>query len=195
MGNNTLYPAFVRVNYTTPYGVHSMSIPSVGAVPDAGALSGWLFDLRGAAISIDVDVSVNDFIDLLPSWFKTGVKFTDYTLFTVNAPGDPGLPRLSRPLTQVGTNTASGWDKATQLTFTWRTEDFGLFKLVLLDYNSGGDFSKTVDPTLYPNLNALNNYVTSTNSWLSGRDGARPTTFLQGSSTLNEKLRRSYKLT
>lgn len=194
MGNNTLYPSFVRINYTSSYGVHSMTIPSVGANPNIGVGSGWVFDLRGANIDVDVDAAVNDFVDLLRPFFKSHVKFTDYTLFTVPNPGDPGQPRLSRGLTQVGTNAAQGWDKATQLTFTWRTEQFGLFKLVLLDYNTGNTFDKTVDLGSSGSGFDLNAYVTDDASWLSGRDGERPLTFLQAAATLNEKLRRSYKL-
>jgi len=42
---------------------------------------------------------------------------------------------------------------------------------------------------------AINNFVTGANSWLLSRGGARPATFLQLSSTLNEKLRRTYGMT
>lgn len=194
MAINSLYPAFVRINYTSAYGVHTMTVPSVPAVVDITKPTGWAFNLRGAAAPVDVELAVNDFVNLLRPFYKAAVKFTDFTVFTMDTPTSPPLPRFSATLSQTGSSVAPGWDKATQLTMTWRTDEFGMFKLVMLDYNTGNDFSKLVDLSLAPNLEALSDYVTANVSWLAGRDGGRPNTFLQAASTLNEKLRRSYKL-
>lgn len=194
MAINSLFPAFVRINYLSSYGVHTMTVPAVDVVLNSPVPSGFAFNLRGAAVDVDVVDAVSDFVDICKPFFRNHVKFVDFTVFTMENPTAQPLPRISRSLTQVGTNVVAGWDKATQMTLTWRTDEFGLFKIVFLDVATGGDFGKVVDLTTAPNMDALSDYVTADVTWVAGRDGGRPVTFLQASTTLNEKLRRSYKL-
>lgn len=192
---NSLFPSFVRINYTSLYGAHVMTIPSVAIVGGINAPSLHDFDLRGAAISVEADAAVKAFVAILKKNFIGSTTFVDYTLFTMADENATPTPVYSAALGVVGTNGSAGWTKAVQETITWRTESFGLFKLVLLDCVSDNLFNKvTALGAVGTNLRDLSDYVTASVSWLSGRDGGRPAVFLQAAWTLNEKLRRAYKL-
>lgn len=192
---SSLSPAFVRVNYTSVYGAHVMTLPSVPIVTGINAPSFHDFDLRGAEISVECDDAVKDFINVIKADFIASTTFVDYTLFTqADAEATP-VPVWSAALGIVGTHADDSWSKAVQRTFTWRTDAFGLFKLVFLDCISANNFSKNTSLPDGSTRKAISDYVTADETWLAGRDGGRPATFLQESVTLNEKLRRSYNLT
>lgn len=192
---NSLFPAFVRINYTSPYGAHTMTLPSVPIVTGINAPSFHDFDLRGAAVSVEADAAVKALVNILKKWFNANVTFVDYTLFTMADETATPTPVWSAALGIVGTNGSGGWQKANQATVTWRTESFGLFKIVMLDCVSDNLYNKvTVLGAVGEKTRDLSDYVTASVSWLSGRDGGRPAVFLQAAYTLNEKLRRAYKL-
>lgn len=193
MAENALSPAFVKLNYHSLYSTHVQIIPSVPyLLPDVGNITGR-FQLRGAALPTPAGDAIEDFVNLQMPFFPESVVFDNYTIFTQADEDAPPTPQYAGNLGISGTNDDAGWSKAVQATWTFRTTAFGLFKLVMLDMASANDFNPVVAPSdaAYTDLIA---YITSTNSWLSGRDDERPSTFLQISKTLNEKLRRSYKM-
>jgi hypothetical protein len=81
------------------------------------------------------------------------------------------------------------------MTVNFRTSLFGKAKLVLLDFSALDDWSKV---RTLPGSGALfdlvGEFTASTNGW-QGQDNGQPTTFVSVTRTLNEKLRRSYRLT
>jgi hypothetical protein len=192
---NSLSPAFVKINYTSAYGAHVMTLPSVPLETGVYAPTGYAFDLRGAALPVEVSDAVIEFIDVIKPYFPSTTTFVDAIVYSQPLPGDVPTPVASFAIGIVGTGASPGWDKATQLTMTFRADDFTLFKLVFLDFQSGGSFAKTTNPAANPGLETLVDYVTADVTWLASRGGGRPATFLQESRTLNEKLRRSYNLT
>jgi hypothetical protein len=192
---NSLSPAFVKINYTSVYAPHSMIVPSV---PLIGTIGGdtWLFDLRGAEIDVEAGGAIEDFVNVLKTQFPTSTIFNDYTLYSQPGVGDTPVPVLSNALGIAGTDAASGGThKATQRTLTWRATDFTLFKQVWLDVNTFGEFDKVTDISGSPGLVAIDDYVTAPETWIASRGGGRPNTFLALTETLNEKLRRSYRMT
>lgn len=195
MTANSLSPAFVRVNYVTAYGPHVMTLPSVPINPDiAQAPSGYEFVLRGAALPVEVNDAVVDFITLLLDFFPATTTFVDYTLFSQPTPDDVPTPVWSNSLGLVGNGfVTSIWDKATQATWSFRADDFTLFKLELLD-SRVGSFDKKVVLAGGSSEDQVRDYVIADVTWLASRGGGRPANFLQISYTLNEKLRRSYKM-
>lgn len=191
---NSLFPAFVRIDYTSAYGVHSMTVPSVPVQNAGGADDPWYFTLRGAELPVQVQIAVPDFVDVIKIYFPNTVVFQAYTLFTKADADAAPQPRESKTLNIAGTNGGATWSKAVQQTWTWRTDEFGLFKLVFLDVASNNNFNRVaaiVGGTADVDLHA---YVTAPETWIAGRDGGRPNTFLQMAATLNEKLRRSYRM-
>jgi hypothetical protein len=198
MANNSLAPAFVRVNYTSEFSLHVMTIPSVPWIEPAptavGTARSGLFDLRGLNIDVIADTAIKDYINLLKPLFSPQTTFLDYTIFTqVDAQAAP-LPRYTGGLTIVGTGAATSWRKAVQKTYSFRTENFGHSRVVLLDCNSDNTFEKKSGNQLSTAEVAMVNYVAAEASWISGQDNARPVAFTQLSVTLNEKLRRAYKM-
>jgi hypothetical protein len=194
MAENSLSPAFVRINYISQWGPHSMTIPSVPYTPPTiGAVTG-LFVLRGAAVPTDAADAVTDFVNLIKPFFEATTTFLDYIIFTQADPDAAALPRFSDTLGIAGTGGSTTWDKAVQFTWTWRTDEFGLYKLVFLDCVSNNAFDKITNLTGLAAEEAVSDYVTADVTWIAGRDGGRPNTFLQIAKTLNEKLRRSYRM-
>lgn len=192
---NSLSPAFVKINYSSSYGSHVMTQPSVPLVAGAYAPTGYAFVLRGAAVPVAVDDAVTDFVNTIKVLFPATVTFTDATVYSQPTPSDIPVPVASFALGISGTAAASGWDKATQDTFTFRADDFTLYKLVLLDCVSFDQFDKVTDATVRTQFEDIVDYVTADVTWIASRGGGRPNTFLQYSITLNEKLRRSYNMT
>jgi len=191
---NSLSPAFVRIDYSSAYGVHSMTLPSVPIEPTTIGGSIYQFVLRGAALPAQVEGAVNDFVDVVKLFFPSTVNFKSYTLYSQPEPEDTPQPVEANILNIAGAGTGTSWSKAVQNTITYRTDEFGIFKLVLLDCFSYNIFDKT--DVLVPDdgLDLLTDYVTADVTWLAGRDGGRPNVFLQSAVTLNEKLRRSYRM-
>lgn len=186
---NSLSPAFVKINYVSEYAPHTLTIPTTAYDIETESFNG-----HNGAPDRPAAVAVNSFVDLISAAFKPTTVFTDFTVFTKADPEAPSLPRLSGPLGLVGLSAVAGTAKATQWTWTWRTSFFGLSKLVFLDVPNAGSFEKYTNISNIPSYDAIHDYWTDPAGWISGRDGGVPTTFLQIAVTLNEKLRRSYRM-
>lgn len=195
MTANSLSPAFVKINYSSLWGTHSMTAPSVPVAEGTVAGAGWAFVLRGLELPVLVDGAVRDYVNLLRLFMPTSVSFIDYQVFNQPTPTDIPVPVDGATLSIAGTNSSGTWSKAVQSTFTVRADDFSLFKIVLLDSSSGDNYDKTTILVGTGALPTLINYVTADESWLSARGGGRPNTFLQLSKTLNEALRKRYGMT
>jgi hypothetical protein len=191
---NSLAPAFVRINYQSAYSIHTMTIPTVPYIPPSLGNTTGDFDLRGAAVDVNAGPTLSTFVNLLKVFFKPTVTFVDYTIFTKDSPTAPATPRYTGALGIAGTSTQTAADKAVQKTTTFRCDDFSIFKLVFLD-SPAADFNLFRNSPPDAAWTALINHVTADVSWIASRKGGRPVTFLQSAATLNEKLRRSYKMT
>lgn len=191
---NSLSPAFVKINYQSEYAPHSMTIPTVPLIAAVGDAPPY-FDLRGAEIDYNADTGIRDFVNLLKAIWSPLTTFVDYTLYTQAGVGDTPVPVWSAPLTIVGTSGMALVHKAVQGTMSFRATDFTLSKLVFLDYQPGLGYDKQSSVAGSDALNAIKNYAVAPETWLASRGGGRPNTFLSLTTTLNEKLRRSYRMT
>lgn len=190
MAQNSLYPAFAEINYVSAFGAHKMRVPTVPYVSESGAL----YDLRGGASSVSTETAISDFVTKVKAFFLNTTTFVDYTLYHMSASTAVPQPVKSGSLNVAGTLSPDGKaNKAVQMTTTFRTETFGLFKLVFLDVPVA-NFERVVSIGDWAEMTALVDYVTADVSFLAGRDGGRPATFLQVSKTLNERLRKSYRM-
>lgn len=189
-----LGPAFIRIDYSSLWGAHTMTIPSV---PVTGATDpAPFFTLRGLEAPVNVNTAVADFVNILKGLFLASTTFKNATLFTKAGVGDPAVPTHIIPLNIAGTNGGTTlMNEATQATYTFRAEDFNLFKLVLLDTPIIADVRPVVTWGAGSPQQNLIDYVVADASWIASRSGAAPKVFLKTAFTLNEKLRRSYKMT
>lgn len=191
MPQNSLWPGFVNINYASQHGQHNMRIPTSLPFYDDGDAA-WKF--QTGVTSQAVATVVPAFVNLLRPIFRTDTVFTDYTVYTLETPESQPAPRFSGGLNLAGTNVATSFaNKATQMTFTFRTHTFGIFKLVLLDAPVSS-WEVIRDLSTWSDAEDIADYVMNPAGWVRGRDGGIPSTFLQVSRTLNERLRRAYRM-
>lgn len=190
---NSLFPAFVRLNYHSAAAPHSQTIPTlpwldVESDGEVGEFETW------GASTIDALDMITNLVDELVKFFDALVTYDNFVIFTQeDAEADP-VPRASGSFTaKVGTETDAGWGGAVQTTISFRTTLFGLSKLTLLDSASRDDFNPITVPVA-PYTTLIPEFAATFNGW-SGQDGGRPATFIRATKTLNEKLRRAYHYT
>lgn len=197
MPANSLYPGFMQIEYTSPYGAHVMKVPIVGYDDIDSGLSGVpkIYTQAGSGANVDASAGVTALVNLMKPFFETDTTFTSWTVFKIAAIGDPAVPAATGSIGIAGTTTpGTYWKKAVQLTWTWKCADFSIFKLVMLDAVSLNNFDKTTSLSGLTAEDALDTYVRGNTFWGQSRANGRPVTFLQRSKTLNEKLRRSYAM-
>lgn len=193
---NSLFPAFVEYEYTTPFGPHSGILP-LGFLPDFGdtatltTIETWNGGLKS------LPTMVTNMINALSNYYTADSAFTLYSTWSLATPtSDPVYKETFRFTPTIeGGGADIGWSKAVQLTHSFRTVNGGVSKLVCLDGGSFENFDLQVDPTGSADLLAvIAEWTDEDNAW-AGRDTTRPAVFLQLSKTLNEKLRRAYRMT
>lgn len=191
MSHNSLSPAFIRINYQSLYGLHSMTIPTVKLGLDAGTYKFVREDLSYVGVAQTLAAA---WITAIKAFYPTTTTFIDWLGFSMSSPTAQPIPVTGGAFGVAGTSSVSAYmeSKATQRTFTWRTDSFGIFKIVLLDLVVAS-YEKVTLPAdaLVASLHAI---VANVDPWMRGRDGGKPVVFLQASTTLNEKLRRSYRM-
>lgn len=192
---NSLSPAFVKINYASSWGAHVMTVPTVPLQVDGSIPIGYRFTLRGSALPVPVNTAIEDYVDILRPLFPSTVIFSDAVVFSQPTPSDVPVPVATVPLGVAGTSVVVSWTKAVQNTFTFRADDFSIFKVVALDAVSYNIFDRNVDPDGRTEWRGLIDYVTDDVTFVAARGGGRPDVFLQNSLTLNEKLRRAYNMT
>jgi hypothetical protein len=192
---NSLSPNFVQIHYQSPFAPHVMTIPTVPLTTEPPYATVPSFQLRGLELPVDVNTAILALIAVLKTQWLPTTRFVNYTLFSQPGVGDVPVPVWSAPIGVNGTNAGAGVNKATQRTWTWRADDFTLFRQVHLDVPMTGEFDKITDLSGDATAVAINDYVTALATWIASRGGGRPNTFLSITETLNEKLRRSYRMT
>lgn len=194
MTPHTLWPCSVNIDYATGYSLHKMTIPLAEWSPvSSGHPAGTNLAWNGS--QVDTDDMVVGFIDLLRPLFPTTTLFRNYTINTYASVNAPARPRISFPI-GVPAGTGSSIIPASQATFNFKSEGFFPFKLVLLDTKVSSTFQPLqvlVSPANDVEIAIVNWLMDDVNAF-SARDNTKPTTFERITYTLNEKLRKSYRL-
>lgn len=189
---NSLYPASIKIDYQSAYGLHSMSIPTAKLAFDAGDYKFMKEDLTFIGV---MGTLITAWVNAIKVFYPATTTFISWQGFTYATPTATADPLTSGTLNIAGTNALTGGGyqiKATQAVYTWRTDEFGLFKINLLDC-AIADFTKQVSAS-HGNVSPLHAIVAGSNTWMRGRDGGLPQTFLQVSYGLNKKLRKAYRM-
>lgn len=189
---HSLYPAFVRLFYHTAFGQHVQTVPTkqwfaVGGTNGFGSYLNWEDD------EVDAQDMIDALVDELKDFQPTTGIYDSATIYTMTSETADPRPRFSIPLAVTGTAVTADVP-ASQATLSARTTDFGVAKLEWFDATPSTDFLpvRTLPGSGQP-LDLWNVWSSTDWAW-SGRDGFRPATFMQVSYTLNEALRRSYRL-
>lgn len=193
MAENSLFPSFFKLDYHSPWGAHSMTIPTrqwddVVIAGGHGAFLDWTDNPR------DADDMIKDFVALIAPFWMPDSFFDQYTIYVMDDPDSTPFPVTANSLGTEGTEPNANWAKAVQTTFSFRTADFGQFKLVFLDAPQPASFDKILSFDASPAALAIEAFVSDVENAFSGRDGARPANLVQIAYTLNEKLRKEYNM-
>lgn len=190
---NSPAPTTILINSHSAFGFHKSQLNALqwNATPNVNGSGAFdTHDLAG----VDADDMIQDLVTLFIPFFPNTYHWDNYVIFSWPTPEGPGEPVASGTLTQVGSSATPGWSKAAQFTLSFRTAAFGLAKILMLDVDTQDSFDKTlVVPPATP-LEALVNGFTAADQGWCGRDGTRPQTYLSTCVTLNEKLRREYRM-
>jgi len=187
---HAISPAFVVINYHSPWGQHTRTIPTLGWNPDAPGDPGT-FETHDAT-GIEADVMVETLIDAISGNNDADIVHDAYTIFTVPTDDNPPIPQFTRRYASPGTETLTGQSQAVQCTFTFRTTFGNSFRFVQLDRagnNQWGNFY-TLQTTEIPIVTEISSVA---NGW-AGRDGGRPYAWLNTSVSLNKRLRAKYDM-
>jgi hypothetical protein len=191
--SNSPAPSTVRINYHSEFGVHSQNICALEWSPPSGGFTYGSF-LSWSLVARDADDMIKDLVNVLVTLVPTSVTFDNYTIFTyADETADP-VPVASNVLDIDGTNLVPGWYKAVQTTISMRTTNFGLFKLVLLDSASSSSFDPIFGLSPSPALEDIVDQVKDQGNAWSGRDNGRPDVLISQTKTLNEALRKAYRM-
>lgn len=187
---NSLSPAFVQIQYHSAYAPHVMTLPTLEWTPDADY---GLFATWGAG-TIAADDMIESLILKMVPFFPSTVVFDSWTIYTMADVEAQAIPRAFKTNNEPGTNATPGQTKAVQATWTFKTSEGGISKVVMLDMGNNNSFERVTQATVGGDGQAfIDEWTADTNGW-SGRDNAQPVFFLQVAYTLNEKLRREYHL-
>jgi hypothetical protein len=195
MAEHSLFPTSVALRYHNNFAPHVMTIPlnewsPISSGHGAGTLKNW------NDVQIDVIDFMDDFIDLLLPFFYTDSHFDNYTIYTYEDADAPARPQVDVGLT-AKTGTGGTYIPATQANYMFRTGAFGYLKITMLDVVASAQFlpvSSFPSPA-YDTTIALAAFVTNNVNAIRGRDQSKPQFLKKITYTLNEKLRRSYRLT
>jgi hypothetical protein len=187
----SLFPSYIVIEYSSAFGVHTMTIPIrqwEASAGDLGSADSWVGGAR------DLDDMVEDLVNALAELFPATTTFETATVYNYpDIDSDPD-PVGQHALGIVGTSVSTAWSKAVQQTFTFRTNDFNIYKLVLLDVPTDNNFNRVPAAAFTADFDAVVDQLTGdVNAW-QGRDGSQIVQPIQASATLNEKLRRSYRM-
>lgn len=191
MTEHSLFPAFVVMDYASGVAPHKMIVPTRAYNPDLGT-GGHGGYVNWSSAEVDSEDMINALCAVLGPLYPSSVDFTLATIYTMDSPTAEPHPRYSFPPTFTGTSADTGWEKAAQLCFTFRTSLFGQLHINLLDAPTGNVWGKiTVLTTAMTNLSAL--IINPAWAW-AGRDGGQPIARISISAHLNKRLRRAYRM-
>jgi len=190
MPTDGTFPAYTRIEYHSPYGNHSATLAmraiTTTGLGDAGSATAW--DTTTVDVADMVEAMIDDLIASVPS----SLVYDRFTIYVVPEIGESGQPIFTQAITSgAGTETGlTGQEKAVQVTLSFRTDDFGLARIVVLDRPVNGNFGNFVDPT-GDFAGVISNFTSDANAW-AGWDNAQPVFYTNTSICLNKRLRRKY---
>jgi len=189
-----LDPASIRFDYHSAFGPHTMIVKTLPWLPSSitGSMGSYV---SWSGAPVDAEAMIDDLVDKMKVFLNPTSSFDLVTIYTKATPTALSVVEAIKALAVVGTSAAGGVSKAVQATFNFKTTIAGNTKLVFLDYPHGtGDFDKQTFTSFSAGAIALfTELALVTNAW-AGRDNHRINTFVSVTNTLNEKLRKSYKM-
>lgn len=192
MAVNSLSPAFVILYYVTFWGWHTMTLPTLdyggGTFTTPGDFDTW------NAGAIDADTMVAGLTTVLAPLFHTSVNFNRFEVYTQeDADADPVLAYI-KEIDVDGSDADPGWYKAVQLTLSMKTTGGHLARMVMMDAASNDNFDIIQPVSGNANLDALFDVLADPDNGWSSRADEQIAVATKASTTINEALRRLYRM-
>jgi hypothetical protein len=182
-----LYPAFIKVNYHSLFGNHTMTIPTLPwsdtpNVGGAGSLPQWDSGM------IDVYDMMSTYVDLLGDIMPDTIMFDDFIVFKYDDPDGLPHPVAGKALGIPGLLSEDSV-RAASATLNFRTTSFHPFKVVLLDTVPAADFRDTLPADFSVGQQALVDFLLGNDHGIAGRDGNQPYQAISITYNINDKLK------
>jgi hypothetical protein len=161
----------------------------ISAGHDAGTVLAWDNSQK------DVVDMVSDLVNALKVFHPTTTEFTSFIVDTYADENAPARPQVEISFGATA-GTAGAGVPASQAVFMFRTNGFGYLKINMLDCPVAGNFLPVVAfPTpAYDNALALRDQIIDDANGWSGRDNTQPAFLKKITYSLNDKLRKQYRL-
>lgn len=193
MAENALWPGYVLLRYHSAYGAHVQIVPTrewsaTPLVPlnELGSYTNW------SGFPCDGQEMVEDLVDTLSAFNPATVIYDTATVYTLDTPESPAIPRATLAMGTVGTNAVPGWTKAVQRVWVLRDTEWSIVKLYQLDTSSNNNWDALSNIAGNAPALAVVGAITSLSWAWASRNGERPANFTKVTLKLNDKLRREY---
>ena len=193
MTPGTLSPAYIVLNYHSAYGAHKATLPTKDWFPTS--LTGHLGSYENwNGLPCDAEEMIQAYADGMMGFYLATAATDSAEIWTKETPTSPAYPRVSYPITSVGSAAGSLWDKAVEQQWILRGTDFSIWKSVLLDVESTPSWDALTDLTGLTEAIAFVGTITSDNWAFMTRKNAQPFNFVKVTYKLNDKLREEYDM-
>ncbi len=189
-----LYPAYVRLDYASAYAPHTRLLPTLAWVQSSitGTMGSYI---SWSGVPRDAEDMIDDLVAKMKPFDDPTTTYNLATIYVVDAVTNQAVPQVFKSLAVVGTSAAAGVRKAVQSTFNFRTVALNAFKVVFLDSPHGtGQFDKALPTTFSADAIALEAELGNTGNAWSARDNSKPNGLVSVTYTLNEALRKQYRM-
>lgn len=190
----SLDPAFVKISYTSAYAPHVHMLPTLNWLPTSitgtmGSYVAW------DTVPIDAEAMIDDIIALLAAIADPSTTYNLAEIYTKADPDAPARLQAAKVYTTIGTSVSGGVRKAVQATLNLKTTGGNAAKVTFLDYPHGtGQFDKVTPVSFSATFVDLILALAMTSNAWAGRDKTRINTALSVTTTLNEALRKQYRM-
>lgn len=188
-------PGFVKFEYHSAAGIHTAQIPTRAWQPPSGGFPFGSYARWNDDVEVDAETMLDDMVTAFTNFLSDTSVMDRWTIYTQATPESDPQPRASKAVSEPGVDTSSTWEEAVQMTLTYRDTNFTQGKVVILDAVSNGVFPKVIAPVASDKYDVLFDELSDPLQAWSSREGYRPSVFVSATWTLNEKARRTYRLT
>jgi hypothetical protein len=193
MTDNSRSPAFVILDYHTPYAPHKQQFCINNWFPVSSGHDMGTVTAHDASTA-DLKAMIDDLLGTMSVFALPDTVWDLATVFTQAAPTGPAFPQASYVPTQVGTSVGAAPRKATEITVVMHTVAFGICKMVLLDVPVNTNFEQKLPGDFSSADNAfIAEFGDPVKGWV-GQDGSKPNAGIRITYNLNQKLRKEYRM-
>lgn len=188
---NKLYPAFVVIDYTSEFGQHKQTLPTL-AWSGTGLGDPGNFDTHDA-VGVSALTMITAFITARRALIPDTTNLVSYTIYNMPTMTSIPQPVYTAAIGLAGTDvTTTGQAKAVQWTMSIRSTNFGILRYTELDRPSNDNWGNVTSMDAAA-LGVFNELSDAGMGW-AARDNGKPGGFMGISITLNKRLRRKYDM-